>query len=94
MLCRWSRKPCHFYGCSEEYHLDRREDCQFLIHERSPMNPEKMAEFEALARPLIKFLCENTSLFDPHTTIIVTPTGAEILQGTACTGQILDYVRD
>ena len=34
------------------------------------MTPEKLAEFESLARPLMKFLCEN---FHPHVTAIITP---------------------
>ncbi len=37
-----------------------------------------LEEFEQLAKPLIKFLNEN---FNPHTTIIITPTDAEVLSG-------------
>ena len=55
------------------------------------MNPEQLAEFEALARPLIKFLCEN---FHPHVTVIVTPTNAEFLEGSGSTGTITDDLRD
>ncbi len=42
------------------------------------MKKEKLAEFEKLARPLIKYLNDN---HDPHTTIIITTTNAEMLQG-------------
>jgi len=35
-------------------------------------------EFEELAKQLIEYLCKN---HHPHTTIIITPTGAEILEG-------------
>lgn len=51
----------------------------------------KAEEFEALARPLIKWLCENCH---PHVSVIVTPTNAELLEGACSTGQILDYIRD
>ena len=47
--------------------------------------------FRAAARPLIKWLCENVH---PHHTIIVTPTGAELLEGSASTGDVFDYVKD
>jgi len=46
--------------------------------------------FKAAALPLIKWLCENEN---PHQVVIVSPTSAELLQMTRCTGQILDYVR-
>lgn len=55
------------------------------------MKTEQMKEFEAVARPLIKWLCEN---MHPHHTVVVTPTGAELLEGKCSTGQILDYVKD
>ncbi len=42
------------------------------------MIPEKLNEFEALARPLIKYLNDN---HDPHTSIIITTTDAEVVQG-------------
>lgn len=52
---------------------------------------EKLDEFKELARPLIKYLCEN---FHPHVTIVITPTGAELLEAQMNTGEILDYVKD
>jgi hypothetical protein len=55
------------------------------------MTEKERSEFEALTRPLIKWLCEN---YHPHHTIIITPTSAEMLEGVCCTGQVLDYVRD
>lgn len=36
------------------------------------------SEFEQLSRKLIKYLCEN---HHPHTTILISPTGAEIVEG-------------
>lgn len=41
-------------------------------------NEEKRKDFEAAAKPLLKFLNDN---YNPHTTVIVTPTGAEVLSG-------------
>lgn len=55
------------------------------------MTSEQRAEFEALSRPLIKWLCENCH---PHHTIIITSTDAELLEGSCSTGQILEYLRD
>ena len=37
---------------------------------------KKAREFEELAKPLIKWLCDN---FNPHTEIIITPVDAELL---------------
>jgi hypothetical protein len=48
-------------------------------------------EFERIARPLINYLCEN---HHPHTTIIVTCTNAELLEGKMTTGYIEDYLTD
>lgn len=39
---------------------------------------EKQTSFEQAAEPLIKWLAENVH---PHHTVIVTATGAELLQG-------------
>lgn len=43
------------------------------------MEPEiAQAEFEKLAKPLIKWLNDNGN---PHMSIIITPTNAELLSG-------------
>ena len=55
------------------------------------MNDEKRKSFDEVARPMIKWLCENVH---PHHSVIVTPTGAELLEGSATTGRVLDYVQD
>jgi len=39
---------------------------------------EKQKEFEALAKPLIKFLNDN---YCPHVSVIITPDSAELLSG-------------
>lgn len=48
-------------------------------------------DFDALCRPLIKFLNDN---YHPHVKVIVTPTGAELLEGMRTTGEITDYLKD
>lgn len=55
------------------------------------MNREEQLQFEEVVRPVIKWLCENCH---PHHTIIITPTNAELLEGSCSTGTILDYVKD
>lgn len=55
------------------------------------MTPEQQKSFEEAARPLIKWLNENVH---PHHTVIVTPTDAELLEGSCATGDILDYLKD
>lgn len=42
------------------------------------LTKEQQKEFEQLARPLIKWLCLNQN---PHSTILIEPTGAELLGG-------------
>lgn len=54
------------------------------------LTKEQVVEFEEAAKPLIKFLCEN---FNPHTTVIVTPSSAEILSGSAMV-RVTEFVKD
>ena len=50
----------------------------------------KRSTFEEAAKPLIKYLNEN---HHPHTTVIVTPINAELLEG--CMGmRTLEFVKD
>lgn len=55
------------------------------------MTDEQRKSFEEAARPLIRWLCENVH---PHHSVIVTPTNAELLEGSCTTGEILDYLTD
>jgi hypothetical protein len=48
-------------------------------------------KFEVLARPMVKYLCEN---YHPHVTVIITPTSAELLEGLKTIGRVEDYIRD
>lgn len=52
---------------------------------------DKMISFTDVARPLIKWLCENEH---PLVTAIVTPTSCELLEGKCANPKIFDYVRD
>ncbi|MFA5243662.1 MAG: hypothetical protein WC380_00040 [Pedobacter sp.] len=52
---------------------------------------ELSKDFESSARMLIKHICEN---HHPHVTVIVTPTGAELLEGVKSTGLVDDYLTD
>jgi len=54
------------------------------------MTTEQRAQFEALTRPLIKWLNENCH---PHTTIVVEPDSAELLEGV-CAFKTADYIKD
>lgn len=54
------------------------------------LTAEQQAQFEALTRPIIKWVNDNGH---PHTTILVTTTGAELLEGVeAFTTH--DYIKD
>jgi hypothetical protein len=50
----------------------------------------KQEEFEKVAEPLIKFLCDN---FHPHVTVIVTCNSAELLE-EFCFRKIDKFVKD
>lgn len=62
-----------------------------MIYNEEQARRKRQFAFEKAARPLIKWLAENVH---PHHTVIVTPTGAELLEGALATGQILDYIKD
>lgn len=62
------------------------EDVQRMLNQHS-LN----SDFESVTRPVLKYLCQN---HHPHTTIIITPTTAELLEGQESLGVVHDYVRD
>lgn len=62
-----------------------------LTNGETEVTNEQQKSFEEAARPLIKRLCENVH---PHHSVIVTPTNAELLEGSCSTGEVIDYVRD
>ena len=49
------------------------------------------SKFEELARPMVKYLCEE---YHPHVTVIITPNSAELLEGLKTIGRVEDYIRD
>lgn len=52
---------------------------------------EKMQSFNEAVRPVIKWLNDN---MNPHATVIITPTNAELVEGVMSTGKVLDYIKD
>lgn len=54
------------------------------------LTPEQIKQFEALTKPLIQWLNENAH---PHVTAIVTPVGAEVLEGLMAY-QTMEFVKD
>ena len=79
--------------------LEKRSNEAFDDREKRTLNNamemikrvEKEAEFEEIARIMMKYLCEN---HDPHVSVIITSTHAELLEGIKSTGEVLDYVLD
>lgn len=54
------------------------------------MNKAQQQEFESLSKPLIKWLNDNCH---PHHTIIITPTDAELLEGSMAI-HTTEFVKD
>lgn len=54
------------------------------------MTEEQQESFKQAALPMIKWLCESVH---PHHTVIVTPTYAELLEGSCATGAVLDFLQ-
>lgn len=54
---------------------------------------EEEAEFEEVARVVIKHL-NNQIKYHPHYTVVINSTFAELSEGKMSTGQVLDYVVD
>lgn len=54
------------------------------------ITPEKIEELREASKPLVRFLCEN---FHPHVYVIVSPTGAELVEGISSV-KIEEFIRD
>ena len=54
---------------------------------------EKCAEFEEVARVMMKHL-GNGKKYHPHHTVIITNATAELVEGQQALGQVMDYVPD
>jgi len=57
------------------------------------MKLEKEADFDEVARVVMKHLA-NPEKYHPHHRVIIDSTNAELLEGKQSTGQVLDYVPD
>ncbi len=55
---------------------------------------ESQAEFEEIARVMMKHLNQRNDLYHPHHRVIIDCTNAELLEGNKSTGKVMDYVRD
>ena len=53
---------------------------------------EKEADFEEIARVMMKHLGSRTDLYHPHHTVIVTSTTAELVEGQKTVGQIMEIM--
>ena len=54
---------------------------------------EMSAEYEEIARVMMKHL-GNPELYHPHYTTIITNSTAELVEGKRSVGQVMDYVPD
>jgi hypothetical protein len=79
---------------AEELGIDVSFTSSFKNHENDKSkegSQNRREEFTKVVRPVMKWLCEN---HHPHTSIIIDGTNAQLLEGLASTGQIMDYVKD
>lgn len=54
------------------------------------LNEQQRREFEAVTRPVIKWLNKNCH---PHVSVVIEPTSAELLE-SVCAVHTKDYIRD
>jgi len=54
---------------------------------------EGIADFEEVARVMMKHL-SNGNKYHPHHTVIMTNSTAELVEGQKALGQIMDYIPD
>jgi type III secretory pathway lipoprotein EscJ len=55
---------------------------------------EEEAEFEEVARVMMKHLGRQVEKYHPHHTVITTSTTCELVEGCKSVGRIMDYVAD
>ena len=65
--------------------------CRFHVQLWAEENLTTDADFESMVKPLIKYLCENRH---PHTSIVVTQTSAERMEGIISIGYSDEYIKD
>jgi len=54
---------------------------------------EKEADFDEIARVMMKHLGQGEK-YHPHHTVIITNSTAELVEGQKSVGQVMDYVPD
>jgi hypothetical protein len=54
---------------------------------------EKTAEFDEIARVVMKHLA-NPEKYHPHHLVVIDSTNAQLLEGKQSTGKVLDYITD
>ncbi len=59
--------------------------------EASKEHRKRLDNLEEIARPLLKYLCEN---YHPHVKVIITGTSIEVLEGIGSIPNINDYIVD
>jgi hypothetical protein len=55
---------------------------------------ERQADFEEIARIMMKHLGKRTDLYCPHHSVIITNSNAELVQTQYGTGNVEDYIPD
>lgn len=81
--------------------LEQRSNDAFDVTEKRAINnciltiknQERDAEFEEVARVMMKHLCD-TKKYHPHHKVVLDCTLAELSEGVKCTGKVMDYVKD
>ena len=72
---------------TELFETSHMENVKIRVHGEE-LNESK---FEELARPMIKYLCEN---YHPHVSVTITPTSAELFESLKGIGNIDEYIID
>jgi histidinol dehydrogenase len=75
----------------EQFNVTVRSEIERAIEEIKEI--EKDAEFEEIARAMMKHLGQGEK-YNPHHTVIITNSTAELVEGVRSVGQIMDYVPD
>ena len=66
---------------------------QMLLFIKEAKKIEEEADFEEVARVMMKHLA-NPEKYHPHHRVIIDSASAELLEGKQCTGQVMDYIPD
>lgn len=75
-----------------EFHeLKSKEESSKILEKQVENAEQNSKEFLEVVKPIIKWLCEN---HHPYTSIIVTPTSAELVEAKLGTGYIDEFIVD